>query len=252
MRLHEIAESTHTVLNPITLEKLVLVGERAGVGPGDRVLDLCCGKAEMLGQWAARFGCSGHGVDVSEVFLSAAADRVHELGVADRVTFTEADAEHFVTEERFDLVTCIGASWFGGDRLTSLKMMQGWAKVGATLLLGECFWSKPPTAEATAALGADFRTLPELFDEVATVGLEVVEMVASDGDGWDRYRARQWMNQSDWLLANPADPDAALVRQRMVSSRQRYVAFEREYLNWGVFVLRPRLGVESLGVESLG
>lgn len=145
MRLFEIAESSHLILNPITLDKLMLVGEAAGLEPGTRVLDVCCGKAEMLAQWARRFGCSGHGVDISEVFLEAARARATELGVAERLTFSAGDAEDFSTEERFPVVSCIGASWFGGGLAPSLSLMRGWAEPDATILLGECFWTKEPT-----------------------------------------------------------------------------------------------------------
>ena len=51
LRHHEIAEADHRILNPFTDDKLRLLGEVAGVGPGTRVLDLACGKGEMLGRY---------------------------------------------------------------------------------------------------------------------------------------------------------------------------------------------------------
>ncbi len=241
MRLFEIAESSHVILNPITLEKLILVGEIAGLGPSHRVLDLCCGKAEMLAQWARVFGCSGHGVDHSEVFLAAGAARVAALGVAGQVTLSQGDAEEYVTSERFDVVSCIGASWFGGGLQPSVELMRGWAKPGATLILGECFWAKEPSPEVARALGEDFRSLPDLFTDLATMGFEVVEMVLTDGDGWDRYCAAQWKNLYDWISANPTDPDVDAAKARLKADREKYVKAQRDHLGWGVFVLRPAM-----------
>ena len=92
LRHHEIAEAGHRILNPFTEARLRLLGEVAGVGPGTRVLDLACGKGEMLSRWAEWFGSGGVGVDLSQVFLAAARERARELGVADRVSFVQGDA----------------------------------------------------------------------------------------------------------------------------------------------------------------
>ena len=72
---HEIAEAGHRILNPFTEEKLRLLGQVAGVSAGTRVLDLACGKGEMLCRWAEWFGSGGLGVDLSPVFLGAAVAR---------------------------------------------------------------------------------------------------------------------------------------------------------------------------------
>ena len=59
LRHHEIAEANHRILDPFTDEKLRLLGEVARVGPGTRILDLACGKGEMLCRWAEWFGSGG-------------------------------------------------------------------------------------------------------------------------------------------------------------------------------------------------
>jgi SAM-dependent methyltransferase len=94
LRLHEIAEANHRILNPFTEEKLMLLGEVCRLQVGQRQLDLACGKGEMLTRWAERYGTSGVGVDLSEVFLTAARARAAELGVSDRVTFVQAKRQH--------------------------------------------------------------------------------------------------------------------------------------------------------------
>src|SRR5829696_2950561 len=79
LRLHEIAEASHRILNPFTDEKLMLLGDMCRPEAGQRHLDLACGKGEMLCRWAKRFGTVGLGVDLSEVFLAAARARAAEL-----------------------------------------------------------------------------------------------------------------------------------------------------------------------------
>lgn len=54
LRLHEIAETNHRILNPFDETKLMLLGEICRLQSGMRQLDLACGKGEMLCQWAKR------------------------------------------------------------------------------------------------------------------------------------------------------------------------------------------------------
>lgn len=237
LRLHEIAESRHRILNPFTHEKLMLLGEIVAPTPATRILDLACGKAELLAQWSARYGCGGTGVDISDVFLAAARERVAELGVADRVELVLGDAKDHVTDTRHDVVSCIGASWFAGGIEPSLRMMRGWGTPDATLLLGEPFWNGSPPPDVRRPY-AEFTTLAGTFERIEAVGLEVVEMVLADQDSWDRYAAASWLTLHDWLRDHPGDPEYDAVRERLVESRRSYVGGEREFLGWGVFVLR--------------
>ena len=94
LRQHEIAEASHRILNPFTDQKLELLGELCQWRRDMRLLDLASGKGEMLCTWARRHGIQGLGVDISGVFVPAARDRAAHLGVADRVRFVQADAEH--------------------------------------------------------------------------------------------------------------------------------------------------------------
>ena len=241
LRIHEIAEGAARILNPVSLDELLQLGQSLGMTAATTVLDIGCGKGEMLAQWASRFACSGHGVDASAVFLRAAHSRADELGVEDRVSFSQGDAEDFETNQRFDVVCCIGASWFAGDLARSMAKMQSWAAPGATLLLGEPFWVTEPAAGTKIGFGQEYHSLPGLFDWVSSVGLEVVDMVLADRKAWDRYCPPQWKNLYDWLRANPHDPDAPAVRQRLTAHRRRYVTVQRDHLGWGIFVLRPEL-----------
>ena len=70
----------------------MLLGEVCQLKPGMTQLDLACGKAEMLCQWAKKYGIKGTGVDLSEVFLSAARKRADELAVSKQLTFIQGDA----------------------------------------------------------------------------------------------------------------------------------------------------------------
>lgn len=244
LRHHEIAEADHRILNPFTDAKLGLLGEVCRLRDGQRLLDLACGKGEMLCQWAARHRITGTGVDLSEVFLSAARARAHELGVADRVRFHQCDAGTYQADaDDFDIVSCIGATWIGGGLRGTLDLMRRAVREDGLLLVGEPYWTSPPPAAACQALGLgehDFATLAGTLERFTDAGVELVEMVLADGDSWDRYEAAKWWTISHWLDANPTDPDAPAMREFLHGSRSSHLEYQRDYLGWGVFVLRPR------------
>jgi hypothetical protein len=43
-----------------------------------------------------------------------------------------------------------------------------------------------------------------------------------------------------WLDANPDDDLAPEIRARLISEPERYAAYTRDYLGWGVFALMAR------------
>ncbi len=65
-------------------------------------------------------------------------------------------------------------------------------------------------------------------------------MVLADQDGWDRYEAAKWLTMRRWLETNPDDEFAKHVREQLTSEPERYAAYTREYLGWGVFALMRR------------
>jgi SAM-dependent methyltransferase len=244
LRHHEIAEAGHRILNPFTEEKLRLLGEVAGIEAGTRILDLACGKGEMLCRWAEWFGSEGIGDDLSHVFLAAARERATELGVAERVTFVQGDAATYAIEPgSFDIAACIGATWIGDGIGGTIELLSPALRDGGRMLIGEPFWHEPPPSEAVDALGFgpdDYTSLAGTAERIAAAGMELVEMVLADRDSWDRYEAAQWRTIAAWLDANPSDPDHAAMRTFLDANRESYLAWGRRYLGWGVFVMRPR------------
>ena len=246
LRQHEIAEANHRILNPLTEEKLLLLGEVCRLRAGQRQLDLACGKAEMLCRWAERFGIGGHGIDISEVFLAAARARAAELGVGDRVRLEQGDAGKVPLERgAYDVVSCIGATWIGGGLRGTVELMLPALRAGGVGLVGEPYWiSEPPEAALKAqGMGRDeFTSLAGTCERLSESGVEVVEMVLADQDSWDRYVAGQWWTVDEWLRANPDDPEAPGMREFLEKGRRSYLEYGRRYLGWGVFVGRRKVG----------
>lgn len=251
-RSFTIRESSHRILNPLTPAKLATLGGAIGLRTGTSILDLCCGKGEMLCAWARDHGTTGTGVDISTVFLGAAHERAADLDVADRVRFVHADASTYVAPERVDIGACIGATWIGDGVAGTLTILERSLRPGGMMLIGEPFWrAEPPNQEALQACHAEskdtYRTLAGLVGHFGDLGYDLVEMVLADEDSWDRYAAAQWLNVRTWLDSTTGvelgDDDAELVAEMRTGLDRdplRYVQYERPLLGWGVFALIKR------------
>ena len=244
-RIFNITESAHRIHNPITPDKLATLGAALRLESGARVLDLGSGSGEMLCTWARDHGVIGVGIDMSQLFTEQAKRRAEELGVVDQVTFIHDDAAGYVSDEKVDVAACVGATWIGGGVAGTIELLARSLRTGGIILIGEPFWRQlPPTEEVVKGCLAhsisDFLMLPELLASFGRLGYDVVEMVLADQDGWDRYEAAKWLTMRRWLAAHPDDEFAKEVRAQLTSEPERYAAYTREYLGWGVFALMPR------------
>ncbi|KQY22063.1 hypothetical protein ASD16_15565 [Cellulomonas sp. Root485] len=235
-RHHTIRESSHQILDPFTDAQLATLGRALHLTPGTTLLDLACGKGELLCTWARDHGTVGTGVDLSTVFVDAARSRAAELGVD--VTFVQGDASGYVSGTPVDVASCVGATWIGGGVVGTLDLLARSLKPGGIALVGEPFWRTDPP-EAARAIG-DFLTLPALVEQTRDAGWDLVEMVLADEHSWDRYVAAQWLNVRRFLDEHPDDELAPSLRHELSTAPLEYVTNQRPYLGWGVLALVRR------------
>jgi len=240
---YEVSEAGHRILNPLSDQKLALLGQICIDRTRMHHLDLACGRGEMLCQWARTYATHGLGIDVNPSFLTDARLRAEELGVEGLVEFHEGDAATFdCGPETFDLVSCLGATWVGGGLMGTLDLMRRRLASGGLLLVGEPFWNQVPEEGEDDLMGGpgDLSSLSGTVKRCEAAGCELVEMVIADTDDWDRYQASQWLAVDRWARKNPDHPEAPDLRETQALWRRAYLEYGRERWGWGVFVLRPR------------
>jgi SAM-dependent methyltransferase len=93
------------VLHPGGLTLTLHLGEVLGLGTGDRVLDVACGRGKSAVHLAESFGCHVTGVDYGPDNIAAAKAYASEKRIAHLTAFRQGDAEELPFEDgAFDAV----------------------------------------------------------------------------------------------------------------------------------------------------
>lgn len=237
LRYYVVAESAHELQNPISEEKLMLLGRRLGLTSESRVLDIASGRGGPALVLARELGCTVHGIEISPDFHAVALERIAQAGLTDRVTFECGDAaavEH--APESYDAALCLGASFVYGSLADTVDALAPAVRPGGHVVVGEPYWRRLPLPEDYEDRNDPWTTLEGTVTIFETSGLPVVSVIASSEDDWDRYETLHWQAVEKWLAENAGDPDAAEIRSRHERYKRAYLGHGREVLGWAIFV----------------
>jgi cyclopropane fatty-acyl-phospholipid synthase-like methyltransferase len=159
---------------------LDFIGERAGLGPESRVLDLCCGSGAAARYLAGRFGCAVTGLDINASQIERA--KLSATGL-ERLRFLQADVCSWQPKRRYDLV-------FALDSLTLIANLSELFATCRTALRLDGFLAVAEVV-AGANLSDDMRafarsedgaitliTADQLVSLIESAGFRSVEIVA--------------------------------------------------------------------------
>lgn len=242
-QFHQIAETEQVIHIPLSLDKMRRLGEICQLHSGTRVLDLGCGKGELLNQWARHYHIQGVGVDHDTDLIAQAQERAHELEVWSQTHFIESQLFDYIQPfHQYHVVTHLSTVPFAGDLIRTIDVMREALRAHefGYLLVSETFWEQDPPTSLFDDVAVEASVVPhlsDLSDAFDVVDADLVDMVLADKREMDQYHADQWRTTLDWLRANPTHSDAADIREWLRESRRNYLKFERQYLGWGVFVL---------------
>jgi len=239
--LKNISEKFMEILNPISVEKILKVGEILGMKRGDRVIDFGCGYAEPLILWAEKFGISAIGIDIREHAVQRATKKIFQKGLADRIQIALGNAAAYQFEPHsFDFATCIGSTFIWAGFTNSIDAMKRTVKPNGKLAIGDCYWNHDEFPSECNRFFQDANHEHELLYEIWNRDCELISLIRANIDDWDNYEISNWLGMIDWIENNPEHPDRDDVIRHLHDSQDEYLRYGRKYLGWGIFLLRIR------------
>lgn len=189
---------------------------------GDAIVDIGCGRGELLAMFAEKYAANGIGVDKSADLLS----KIRSV-CRGSIAAVQADMDSWIAEnsqQRYQLIIGIGS--LREERL--LEMIQQLASMlhpGSYLLVGELVWVAAPSAPFLSHLGcseASYQYLPAFKQHIERCGLQVLRDQLTPLCAYESALAS---NVEAWALSHPEDPD----REAIVSSSREWHAFSQQH-----------------------
>ena len=242
-KFYDITHRGHLLCNPTSGAKLDEVIELLNLERGARVVEIACGKGELLVRLAERYGVSGVGVDISPFCIADCQRKLRDRAPDAEVEFLQMDGADYRPDSSgsFDLAVCMGASFVFGDHRRTLRALGGMTAPGGLVLVGEPFWMEAPEEGYLAAEGmtADAYATHQGNVEIGEgEGFVPVYAVASNRDEWDRYETLQWRAADEYASEHPDDPDVVELLKRVASTREIYLKWGRDTLGWALYLFR--------------
>ena len=237
-----IAHDGLAFMNPLAEEDVDEMIEALELEPNAHVLDLGCGKAEILLRIVERFpDVRATGLDNSRAVLAEARRQAESRVPEAKVVLLEQDVREYAPDPgSFDLVVSTGGVAFRGGVGGTLAVLAGFVASGGKLLFGEGDWGEEPSAEYLGALGA---AREELKDYEGTIqaaveaGLVLKRAVTSSIEDWDAYEDAWARNGERYADAHEDEEGVDELRGWIANGRARYRELGgRETLGFGLFL----------------
>ena len=230
-----IAERDIEIQNPVTDRKLRLLDDYCDIRDGLRVLDVGCGKAWVMRQWAERFDIEGIGVDLNRRFLDVARRLSAAKGIGHKLSFTHGEALDYKPEPRgFDIVLCLGATFALGGFVEALEWMWAATRPGGSIVVGDVTLKHRPLVK-------DHPLPHDTVEAMAIIerhGGEVSATISASEADFERYASHHRHSTLVWARENPDHPETPAVLKKSRADWMHYQQTIRPQLGWTIFVAR--------------
>jgi SAM-dependent methyltransferase len=252
-KFYDITHRDHVICNPTSVDKLGELIGRLDLPPMPRVLDIACGKGELLLRLAETYGggagegFDGVGVDVSPFCIAELRQASFRRVPVAKLELLEMGGSDYRPEPgSFDLACCVGASWIFEGHRGALRALGEAVRPGGQVLVGEPFWRAEPDPAYVSSSGLrrdQFGSHAENVNAGVAEGLVPLLALVSNGDEWDRYETLQWRAAARYAGTHPDDPDVPELVERIERRRHEYLTWGRETLGWALYLFaRPLTG----------
>lgn len=237
-----IAHSDHVFCSPLSSPKVDQILGLLDLSRGERVLDVGCGKAELLVRLIERNQISGVGGDTNRHFLNEARLKARERVPTGDLVLHEMDVADFSAEaESFDVAMCIGSTHAYGGYRSTLRALAKVVRSKGLLLVGEGYWKCEPDPDYLSVLGATRTDYVEHAGNV-TIGVEsglipLYTSVSSEDD-WDHYEGLYCRAVERYVSAHPDAPDGGEMQERIRRWRDTYFRWGRQTLGFALYLFQ--------------
>jgi cyclopropane fatty-acyl-phospholipid synthase-like methyltransferase len=207
------------------------------------VVDIGCGRGEMLARCVERFGCRAVAADPREHEIERARERTASF--ADRVELHAGPIQDLTFAEPVDAAMCVGASHayaMGADAFpATLAAFKRMVKHDGVMLLGEGYWRVPPDPEYLQRAGIDGainRSWDITIAEIEQAGFVILKHWVSSKDDWDRFEGAFWSASQAHVAANPDDAEVQAQAAHWRNWRECYLKWGRDTMGFALFVLK--------------
>jgi SAM-dependent methyltransferase len=241
-KFYGITHADRVFCNPLGADRVDELIGLLDLTAGARVVEVACGKGELLVRLAERYGATGFGIDISPWEVPVARARLEASVPGADLRVVEGDASKYPFEpSSADLAVCLGASWIWGSHRGTLAALARIARPGGLVLVGEPYWRQEPDPAYLAAADLEGVEVGTHAGNVAAgidLGLTFLYAMPSREDEWDRYEMLQARAAERYALAHPGDPDLPELLERMRRGRDAYLRWGRDTLGWSVYLFR--------------
>ncbi len=240
LELKDISEWSIELINPTSPEKIIKIGQLAGMQPGKNLIDYGCGYAEPLVLWAESFGISGVGIDRRLKTIERARLKIEQHGLSEQIKVVEGmGAEYKFAPGSFDIAACIGASFIWDGLPQATQALKQAIHPNGKIIIGEPYWLKDSVPPDLAQAQTEFHSEDFFLQTVRKAGLDLEYVLHSNLDEWDAYEASNWYSLIHWIDEHPNHPDLPDVVQHLHESQNEYIRYGREYFGWALYLLSP-------------
>lgn len=199
--------------NPLSVHDVAaLLSDVANRSPAT-ALDIGCGPGSIAVQLAKLCHAEILAVDINTDFLERAMALAISHGVENRIKFSARSAAE-LPAEKYDLVTCIGASQAFGRPTDAITACRAKVTELGAILFADLVWCLVPPEALTQLLGVSAEYYWHVADEdriFAENGLKIAKRLSASAEDWQRYEAAVYARRKAYAATLDATESAKLL-----------------------------------------